>query len=159
MCVELHTHSMYSDGTATPAELVQMAADRNLKGFSLTDHDTVEGVQEVLCHGKAIGMPVISGIEVSTMHRQYSLHILGYGVDPKNEKFLQWLARLQQSRIERNRKIVKKLAAMGISISEQELKQISGCGQTGRPHIAQLLLDKGYVTTTQQAFSLYLGRN
>lgn len=159
MCVELHAHSVYSDGTATPAELVQMAADRNLQGFSLTDHDTVEGVQEALDHGQHIGIPVISGIEVSTLHRQYSLHILGYGFDPNNEVLLQWLVRLQQGRTERNRKILVKLTAMGIVLTEQELEQVSDRGQAGRPHIAQLLKEKGYVTSTRQAFIHYLGRN
>ncbi len=159
MCVELHTHSVYSDGTATPTELVQMAADRNIQGFSLTDHDTVEGVQEAFNHGQKVGVPVVSGIEVSTLHREYSLHILGYGIDPKNQNLLQWLARLQKGRAERNRKILEKLAAMGISISEQELEQVSGRGQAGRPHIAQLLHNKGYVTSTRQAFSYYLGRH
>ncbi|MCI5148564.1 MAG: PHP domain-containing protein, partial [Candidatus Electrothrix sp. MAN1_4] len=159
MCVELHTHSVYSDGTATPAELVQMAADCNLQGFALTDHDTVEGVQEVLDYGQHIGIPVITGIEVSALHRQYSLHILGYGFDPNNEVLLQWLARLQQGRTERNRKILEKLTAIGIALTEQELEQVSGCGQAGRPHIAQLLKNKGYVTNTRQAFTHYLGRN
>ncbi|MCW5210921.1 PHP domain-containing protein, partial [Desulfobulbus sp. N3] len=113
MCVELHTHSVYSDGTATPAELVQMAADRKLQGFSLTDHDTVEGVQEAIHHGQELGIPVVSGIEISATHRQYSLHILGYGIDPNNQELLDWLVRLQQGRIERNRNILEKLAKMG----------------------------------------------
>jgi predicted metal-dependent phosphoesterase TrpH len=159
MCVELHTHSVYSDGTATPTELIQMAADRKIQGFSLTDHDTVEGVQEAMCQGQKLGIPVVSGIEISASHRQYSLHILGYGIDPHNQELLDWLARLQQGRIERNRNILEKLAKMGISITDQELQQVSGCGQAGRPHIARLLKEKGYVTNMQKAFSYYLGRN
>ncbi|WP_339138066.1 MAG: PHP domain-containing protein [Candidatus Electrothrix sp. GW3-4] len=159
MCVELHTHSVYSDGTATPAELVQMAVDRRLQGFSLTDHDTVEGVQEVLRLGQEVGMPVVSGIEISARHRQYSLHILGYGIDPTNQELLQWLVRLQQGRVERNKNILEKLTTMGISITEQELEQVSECGQTGRPHIARLMKEKGHVTSSQQAFTHYLGRN
>jgi predicted metal-dependent phosphoesterase TrpH len=159
MCVELHTHSVYSDGTAAPAELIQMAADREIRGFALTDHDTVEGVQEAMCHGRKLGISVVSGIEISAVHRQYSLHILGYGFDPKNQNLLDWLARLQQGRIERNRNILAKLSGMGISITDQELQQVSGRGQAGRPHIARLLKDKGCVTCTQQAFKYYLGRN
>ncbi|MCI5138711.1 MAG: PHP domain-containing protein, partial [Candidatus Electrothrix sp. AR1] len=124
MCVELHTHSVYSDGTATPAELIQMAADRNIKGFALTDHDTVEGVQEAIRHGQELNIPVISGIEISASHRQYSLHILGYGIDPNNQELLDWLARLQQGRSERNRNILEKLASMGITITAQELEQV-----------------------------------
>lgn len=159
MCVELHTHSVYSDGTATPAELIQMAADRNIKGFALTDHDTVEGVQEAIRYGREFNIPVVSGIEISASHRQYSLHILGYGIDPNNQELLDWLARLQQGRNERNRNILEKLTGMGIPITAQELEEVSGCGQAGRPHIARLLKDKGYITNIQQAFSFYLGRN
>ncbi|CAK8717579.1 Polymerase/histidinol phosphatase N-terminal domain-containing protein [Candidatus Electrothrix laxa] len=159
MCVELHTHSVYSDGTATPAELIQMAVDRKIQGFALTDHDTVEGVQEAIRHGRELGMPVVSGIEISASHRQYSLHILGYGIDLNNQELLDWLARLQQGRRERNRNILEKLAGMGISITAQELEHVSGCGQAGRPHIARLLKEKGYVRNMQQAFSIYLGRN
>ena len=159
MCVELHTHSVYSDGTATPSELVQMAAERKLRGFSLTDHDTVEGVEEALRYGQEFGIPVVSGIEISTVHRQYSLHILGYGIDPRNKELLKWLNHLQQGRVERNRKILEKLEVLGISITKQELEQASGGGQAGRPHIARLMKEKGHVTSTQQAFSHYLGRN
>ena len=159
MCVELHTHSVYSDGTATPAELVQMAVERRLKGFALTDHDTLEGVPEAMQYGQELGMPVISGIEISVKHQEYSLHILGYGIDPKNQALLGWLARLQEGRIERNRNILDKLSKMGLPITEEELEQVSGCGQTGRPHIARLMQDKGYVSCTQQAFKVYLGRN
>jgi len=159
MCVELHTHSVYSDGTAAPAELVRMAAERGLKGFALTDHDTLEGVPEAMRYGRKLGIPVVSGIEISAKHREYSLHILGYGIDPNNQALLDWLARLQEGRIERNRNILEKLTRMGLPITEQELEQASVCGQTGRPHIARLMKDKGYVSCTQQAFKVYLGRN
>lgn len=159
MCVELHTHSVYSDGTATPARLLQMAAERGITGFSLTDHDTVEGVREAMQYGRELGISVISGIEISATHRQYSVHILGYGIDPAHQELLNWLARLQEGRIVRNRKILHKLTAMGIVITEQELEQLSGYGQTGRPHIARLMQEKEYVSDTRQAFRHYLGRN
>ncbi|MCI5131650.1 MAG: PHP domain-containing protein [Candidatus Electrothrix sp. EH2] len=155
MCVELHTHSVYSDGTAAPARLLQMAAERGITGFALTDHDTVEGVQEAMRHGQELGIPVLSGIEISATHRQYSVHILGYGMDPAHQELLAWLADLQEGRIVRNRKILHKLAAMGIVITEQELKQRSGYGQAGRPHIARLMQEKGYVADTRQAFKYY----
>ncbi len=159
MCIDLHTHSIYSDGTATPAELIRMAVACNLKGFALTDHDTVEGVPEIIRLGQEFNVPVISGLEISAMHRGYSLHILGYGIDPENIALGQWLDKLQQGRAERNIKILEKLASMGIAISAEEVAQLSRCGQTGRPHIARLLLDKGYVKTMNEAFKLYLGRN
>ncbi len=159
MCVDLHTHSVYSDGTATPAELISMAAACNLKGLALTDHDTVEGVQETIRLGHKMEVAVISGLEISAMHHNYSLHILGYGLDPENQDLCDWLDRLQKGRRERNTKILEKLVAMGVDISSDELARLSGCGQTGRPHIARLLIDKGYVKTMNEAFKFYLGRN
>lgn len=159
MCVDLHTHSIYSDGTATPAELISMAAACNLKGLALTDHDTVEGVKETIRLGRKTEIAIISGVEISAMHHGHSLHILGYGIDPENQDFCKWLERLQQGRVERNTKILEKLATMGIDIGSDELTRLSKCGQTGRPHIARLLIAKGYVQTMNEAFKFYLGRN
>ena len=159
MCIDLHTHSIYSDGTATPAELVRMASANKLQGFSLTDHDTMDGVEEAVTAGRELGIEVLPGLEISALHHGYSLHILGYGIDPKNPALLHWLKRLQQGRRERNRKILEKLAAMGIQISDDELARLSGKGQTGRPHIARILVSRGYVRTMREAFSRYLGRN
>ena len=159
MCVDLHTHSIYSDGTASPAQLISMAATLGLKGFALTDHDTTEGVIEAVRLGLAENIPVLSGLEISTLHQGYSLHVLGYGVDPAHPELCSWLKRLQQGRSERNIKILAKLAKLGIAISSEEVEQLSQCGQTGRPHIARLLIDKGCVKTMQEAFTYYLGRN
>ena len=159
MCVDLHTHSIYSDGTATPAELIRMAAACKLQGFALTDHDTTEGVQETIRLGLDLDVPVISGLEISALHHGYSLHILGYGIDPENPELNRWLERLQQGRMERNTTILEKLTGMGIEINSEEVARLSRCGQTGRPHIARLLIDKGYVKTMNEAFKQYLGRN
>jgi predicted metal-dependent phosphoesterase TrpH len=159
MCVELHTHSVYSDGTSTPAELISMAAARKLKGFALTDHDTVEGVLEAVRLGQEHGVAVVSGLEISARHGDRSLHILGYGIDPESRKLRDWLARLQQGRAERNTKILEKLRGIGLAVSDDEVARLSACGQTGRPHIARLLIDKGYAANMNQAFKLYLGRN
>ena len=159
MCVDLHTHSVYSDGTATPAELISMAVACNLKGLALTDHDTVEGVRETIRLGHKMEVAVISGLEISALHHDYSLHILGYGIDSENQDLCDWLNRLQQGREERNTKILEKLTAMGIDINSDELARFSECGQTGRPHIARLLIDKGCVKTMNEAFKFYLGRN
>jgi len=159
MCVDLHTHSIYSDGTATPAELVRKAAGYRLKGFSLTDHDTTEGVEEAIRTGLELEVRVISGLEVSALHHNFSLHILGYGIDPGAPDLCRWLQRLQQGRRERNITILEKLAAIGIDISHDEMARMSECGQTGRPHIARLLINKGYVRTMHEAFARYLGKN
>ena len=136
-----------------------MASAYNLKGFALTDHDTMDGVQEAIRFGIELGVQVISGLEISALHRGYSLHILGYGIDTENPDLCRWLELLQKGRMERNIKIMEKLASLGIDISNEEVARLSGCGQTGRPHIARLLIDKGYVKTMNEAFTRYLGRN
>ncbi len=159
MCVDLHFHSIYSDGTATPGELARMAAGLGLAGIALTDHDTMAGVPEMMAAGKTHGVTVISGIEIGALHRGRSLHLLGYGIDPGHRAFNEWLERLQQGRNERNRAILEKLRRMGIRITEEELQRHSRCGQVGRPHIAGLMLERGIIRSMDEAFAHYLGRN
>ncbi len=158
MCIDLHFHSVYSDGTATPGELAQMAAELGLTGIALTDHDTMAGVAEMMERGRKAGIEVVSGIEISALHRGRSLHLLGYGIDIGYRQFNDWLARLQQGRTKRNRAILEKLGRMGIRISDKELQRFSGCGQVGRPHIASLLVEKGIARSMNEAFAHYLGR-
>ena len=159
MCVDLHLHSVYSDGSATPAELIALAVDNGLRGVALTDHDTVEGVAEILRMGAQAGLTVLSGVEVSCSLRQHTLHMLGYGIDHTDPELHAWLAPLQSGRARRNEVILDKLRALGVAISDEEVERVSCCGQTGRPHIARLLIDKGVVDTFDAAFRLYLGRN
>lgn len=156
MCVDLHTHSLYSDGTASPTELVQMAVHSGLRGIALTDHDTIEGIDEFLAHGREHKLELIPGLEISATHRDFSVHILGYGIDHRNRDLAQWLIRLQEGRASRNKQIISKLQNMGHDIQYDELDAISPCGQTGRPHIARLLQNKGIVQSTKDAFVHYL---
>lgn len=159
MCVDLHTHSIFSDGSETPAELVDLAVRHGLKGLALTDHDTVEGVREVCQLGRQAGLVMFTGVEISTTLRQYTLHILGYGIDPDCAELHDWLIPLQNGRERRNRIILEKLQALGVAITDEEVQRISCCGQTGRPHIARLLVAKGVVDSFEAAFRLYLGRH
>ena len=159
MCIDLHTHSIYSDGSSTPAELIDLAVANGLRAMALTDHDTVEGVEEMLRLGKQAGITVLTGVEVSTTLRQYTLHILGYGIDPADPGLHQWLLPLQQGREKRNQAIIGKLQQLGIAITAEEISRISCCGQTGRPHIARLLMEKGVVGSFDEAFRHYLGRH
>lgn len=159
MCIDLHTHSLYSDGSHTPQELVALGLQNKLRCLALTDHDTVEGVADLLYYGKKAGLTVISGMEISTTLRNYTVHILGYGFDPELPELHHWLRPLQDSRAKRNQNILAKLHNLGIDISEEELQVVSGEGQTGRPHFARLLVQRGVVTSFDAAFSRYLGRN
>ncbi len=159
MCIDLHFHSIYSDGTATPRELAQMAAALGLAAIALTDHDTMAGIPEMVEHGREAGIRVIPGIEIGALHQGRALHLLAYGIDASHRRFNEWLARLQQGRKERNRGILERLRRMGINVDEEALQRFSGCGQVGRPHIASLLVHKGIVGSMDEAFVRYLGRN
>lgn len=156
MCVDLHIHSIYSDGTAYPSELIKIAVNSGLKAISLTDHDTVDGTDEIIDHGNKNNIQVVAGLEVSTTHNQYSLHILGYGIDHNHPELQEWLTRIQEGRISRNNQIITKLQQLGLTITNDELQILSRTGQAGRPHIARLLMDKGIVNNIQDAFKLYL---
>ncbi|MGE4560805.1 MAG: PHP domain-containing protein [Desulfobulbus sp.] len=159
MCIDLHTHSIYSDGSATPAELIELAQHNGLRGLALTDHDTVEGVVELMRLAKAAGIPVVSGVEISTTLRQHTLHMLGYGIDPTDPLLLDWLKPLQEGRARRNAAIVEKLRGLGIDITAEKVEKISGCGQTGRPHFARYLMEQGVVESFDEAFRRFLGRD
>lgn len=157
MCIDLHLHSFYSDGILSPGELVRMAVANGLEGIALTDHDTVEGIEEFLDHARH-DITLIPGFEVSALHRGISVHILGYGVDHRNNELLSGLRKLQEGREKRNREIIGKLRDMGHDIRIEELEAVSTHGQTGRPHIARLLKEKGIVRTPNDAFTLFFGK-
>lgn len=159
MCVDLHTHSVYSDGSSTPAELVALAVKNGLKGLALTDHDTVAGVEELLQSGSRKGMAILSGVEISASHRELDLHILGYGIAHDSAELKEWLQPLQNGRKERNSSILTSLRTLGLNITDEEVETISCCGQTGRPHIAKLLVKKRIVPDLNQAFRQFLGKD
>ena len=157
MCIDLHTHSSYSDGSLKPQELVDLAVKHRLRCLALTDHDTVEGVPELLRHAEAAGLEAVSGVEISTTWNGHTLHILGYGIDPTLAALHVWLRPIQEGRSNRNRAIQAKLAALGMHIRDEELLAISERGQTGRPHFARIMVERGFVPDMDTAFNLYLG--
>ena len=158
MSVDLHIHSRFSDGTKQPDELLRLAADRGLSTISITDHDTVEGIDLAMQAGRATGVEVISGLEISVRHKDTPLHILGYGFDWHDSYLLESLNRLQNERVQRNEGIVEKLAGYGIDVTLDEITRQSGIGQAGRPHIARIMVNKGYVNSLEEAFEKYLRR-
>lgn len=159
MSIDLHIHSTMSDGTMTPTELVDLARKKGLTCIALTDHDTLAGYQEACKRGEAVGLDVISGIELSVTFAGYNVHLLGYLVDCEDGNLLQGLHRLQGARDKRNSEILRNLRAQDIDISERALKEVSVTGQTGRPHIAKILVQNGAVRSMDEAFEKYLGRS
>ncbi len=157
MTIDLHTHSNRSDGTDTPTELVENAKRVGLDVVALTDHDTTVGWDEAQETADRIGIRLVKGIEVSTELEHRSIHLLGYEIDPRDEALLGELRRVLDGRTQRVPKIVKAFARIGIEITEEEILAKSGdAGSVGRPHVADVLIDKGVVKDRGEAFNEYL---
>lgn len=157
--IDLHVHSTASDGSLTPRQVVAEAKAQGLRALALTDHDTIDGLAEALAAGAEMGVEVIPGIEISAQHKPGSMHILGYFLDHRSPVLATQLQVLKQARADRNPQIIAKLQGLGLDISLAEVQQASGGGQVGRPHIAQVLVSKGYVATFQEAFERYIGNH
>jgi predicted metal-dependent phosphoesterase TrpH len=162
--IDLHLHSTASDGSLTPPEIVSEALRIGLKAIAITDHDTLAGSSAALSCGLPSSLQVLSGVEISAAAPdgfpvKGSVHILGYGVVFDNPKLNALLETLKQSRENRTPKIIKRLNAVQIPLDEAELAAIVGDGMAGRPHIAQLMIKKGIVTSVDEAFDRYLGKN
>jgi predicted metal-dependent phosphoesterase TrpH len=159
MSLDLHIHSTFSDGTLSPAEIVDLARRKGLKAIALTDHDTTAGVQAAVKAAEGIDLEVVPGLEISVLHEGISLHILGYLMDTEAPDLTQALTGLQKGRDERNASILQRLLTQGIEVTAEDLRRVSHTGQTGRPHIARVMVEKGVVATILQAFEKYLGRD
>jgi len=158
MSIDLHTHSTTSDGTMSPADLVKYAYKKGLSAIAITDHDTIDGIDEGVAAGNILGIEVVPGIELSVKYSDHNVHLLGYLFDCHNEELHLALKQLQIGRYERNKKIIAKLNELGLTIQFSELKKTAGSGQNGRPHIARLMIQKGFVKTMDEAFEKYLGQ-
>ncbi|NWG01727.1 MAG: PHP domain-containing protein [Syntrophaceae bacterium] len=154
--VDLHLHTTASDGVLTPSQIVRYAKAKGLQAIAITDHDTIEGLEEGLFEGEKIGFEVIPGIEVSAEHSPGSMHILGFFLDIHHSPLHEKLKYLQKARAERNPKILEKLNRLGIDITFEEVLRASGGGQVGRPHFANVLLEKKVVRNFQEAFDRFL---
>ena len=153
---DLHCHSTCSDGSDAPLELVKEAKKRALHGLSITDHDTAAAyTPELFAQAEALSLRIVTGVEISTELEGLSVHILGYGYDLHSLSFSTFLQDIQKQRAERNRSILKKLANRNMSIAEEELLATE-TKTIGRPHIAALMVKKGYVSSVQQAFDWFL---
>lgn len=161
---DLHCHSTCSDGSETPQAIVHMAYEKGLKALSITDHDSIDAYDKALPEASKLGIEMISGVEFSSVHKGTSVHILGYGFELENQKIINFCKEHKERRIRRCMRILELLEKQNMPISQQELFQNSE-GQSvpekakayGRPHIAMLMIKKGYVSTIQEAFRKYLG--
>ncbi len=156
--IDLHIHSTVSDGSMSPEEIIVYAKKLGLKAISITDHDTLGHIEESLAAGIEHGLEVLPGIEVSAQYEKGTMHILGYFIDYRNDGLFNMLLRFREGREERNPKIIKKLNDLGIDINYEEVLKEAAGQSVGRPHIAKVLYDKGYVSNVKEAFYLYLAK-
>ncbi|HXX46599.1 MAG TPA: PHP domain-containing protein [Myxococcota bacterium] len=157
---DFHTHTRVSDGSLSPAELVQRAAANGVSGLALTDHDTVDGVAEARAEGERAGVEVLGGIELSVSEEDgaRALHLLGLGIDDGDAALRARLARLRSGRETRAARMVERLRAAGIAIELSAVEAQSGGGTLGRPHVARALVALGAAADVEDAFVRFLRR-
>lgn len=156
--IDLHVHSTASDGSLTPTEVVAAAHDAGLRYFALTDHDTVDGIEEALTAAKAYeDLDVIPGIELSCYQDNTELHVVGLFVDHKNETFVKGIKQLEIDRKTRNQQIIQKFVDAGIPMTLEELQEGNPKRVITRAHFAELLIKKGICKDKADVFDHYLG--
>ncbi len=156
--IDLHVHTTASDGQYTPAEIVKKAAEKNLKAIAITDHDTVNGLEEAKKTAKEYQIDLVPGIELNINGSPGEFHLLGLGLQNTSSSLNNILANVIKNREVRNENIIKKMQEDGINITLEEMYATFPNTIIGRPHFAAKLVEKGIVKVRQQAFDQYLAR-
>jgi len=157
--VDLHVHTTASDGLLTPAEVVQLALDQGLAAIAVVDHDTLAGFAEARSAARGTRLEIVPGVEISSDWPVGDFHILGLCVDPWDGPLNESLAAMRVARLHRARKMLEKLAALGMPLDWEEVATLSnGSSVVGRLHIARAMVHRGYVSTIPEAFQHYIGR-
>ncbi|MGH2692173.1 MAG: PHP domain-containing protein, partial [Actinomycetota bacterium] len=150
--IDLHTHTVYSDGTFRPAETVSLALELGLTAVSISDHDSTEGLPEALEAAEGTGLEVVPGVELSTVREGHGMHVLAYWAEADDE-FQEELSRLRDDRFWRGQQMVKKLNELGYPISFESVQEIAEGKNIVRPHVAQALMEAGVVSSIDEAFT------
>ncbi len=154
--VDLHTHTTASDGTFTPSQLVEYAAQKGLEAVAVTDHDAVTGLEEAIAAGKELGVRVVPGVELSSRMEGREIHVVGLFVDPREPGLLKLLEELRQERFHRNRLLLEKLEELGIHIPQEEVLAAAPGGLLTRTHVAEAMVRRGYAGSIGEAMEEYL---
>jgi len=158
--VDLHIHTTASDGRFSPEDIVHKSVELGLTIIAICDHDSVDGIAPALEAARAFPqLKVIPSVEVSTHAPGSEVHVLGYFIDYGDPELKATLVGLRNSRRERAKAMIAKLKGLDVYIDWQRVQEIAGTGSIGRPHIAQAMLEKGYVTSLKEAFTKYIGRD
>lgn len=157
MAVDLHLHSELSDGTETPEEIVRLAAEAGLTAISLTDHDHLEGSHRAREAAEAAGLAYVTGTELSVEWDSGPMHMLSYRIDPDSGPLTDRLEEVRRGREQRNTTMVERLAELGYDITFDEVAAVAGGPVIGRPHMARVLIDKGYFDSMKNVFDRLLG--
>jgi predicted metal-dependent phosphoesterase TrpH len=155
--VDLHIHSNRSDGAFTCKEIIDYACKRDLKAISITDHDDISDLKSAERYSKQKGIEFITGVEISARTKPFDLHLLGYFFDYANKHLIDYVNYFQNERLKRAKKIVQLLKNYGIRLSFDLIQKKAGQGSIGRPHIADVMREEGYVYTYYEAFNKYIG--
>ena len=154
--IDMHVHSNYSDGTSSVESIARAAKKRHLAFVSLTDHDTTEGLAPFISACREYGTECLTGIELSA-DSEHTVHILGFRIDRTNEALQKKLAEIRENRDARNHRICRKLQDLGFDIQIEDVTLLSKGQVIARPHIARLMMQKGYVSSIGEAFTKYIG--
>ncbi len=155
--VDLHTHTVYSDGALSPTELVLLAKKQGLSIISITDHDSINGFREAVECGNDIGVEVIPGLEISTDLDDKEIHLLAYFIDINNEELQKYLSFFRDERFQRAKRMVNKLKKLGLPITIDDVMDKAQGSAVGRPHIAYTMIELGIIKSYQEAFERYIG--
>ncbi|MBN1326329.1 MAG: PHP domain-containing protein [Candidatus Cloacimonetes bacterium] len=155
---DLHVHTNYSDGLLSVKELLSLAQERDIGTLAITDHDTIDGFLEASGIASQYGIKLIPGVEISSLYKGRDIHILAYNYDPCDKKVLNLLQSIQKGRFLRAKKILTKLLEYDIKIDFNEVRKLTGKNDLiGRPHIARVMVEQGFVHCKEEAFDYYIG--
>src|SRR5574337_264035 len=154
--IDLHTHTTTSDGVLSPQQLVRFAKNCNISVLAITDHDTLKGLPVAMAEAERVGLQVVAGVEITAHVEDLEVHILGHFIDPDDHRLTEFLASSRNDRIERARRMIEKLWALGLPLDADEVLSLAQGPSVGRPHVAQAMIRRGYVTSLKDAFDRYL---
>lgn len=157
--IDLHTHSLRSDGALSPTDLVRRAAARGVRVQALSDHDTLLGVAEAVAEGERLGVRIVPATELNTESEWGDAHVLAYFVDPADAAFEERMRGLRDNRGRRIERMVENLARLGHPVSLERVREIAQGGSLGRPHLAQALFEAGHVSTYDSAFETLISKD